>query len=66
MRIKTKLNRFGRNSKKQKGFVNTPIYKGSTIIFDSFDKYLKDISDKNNESLYGLNPKLKFQLITIL
>ena len=55
MRIKTKLNRFGRNSKKQKGFVNTPIYKGSTIIFDSFDKYLKDISDKNNESLYGLN-----------
>ena len=55
MKIKTQLNRLGRNSKKQKGFVNTPIYKGSTIIFNNFDDYKKDIRNKNHESYYGLN-----------
>tara|TARA_B100000029_G_C17516715_1_gene938382 strand:- start:431 stop:1588 length:1158 start_codon:yes stop_codon:yes gene_type:complete len=55
MKIKTQLNRLGRNSKKQKGFVNSPIYRGSTIVFDNFDKYFRDITSKNHESLYGLN-----------
>ena len=56
MEIKSKLINLGRNSKKQKGFVNPGIYKGSTIIFDNFKHYLKDL--KNNDdrkTLYGIN-----------
>ena len=53
MRIKTKINKLGRNSKDQKGFINPPIYKGSTIAFDSYNQYKKE---KNvYEGLYGLN-----------
>ena len=36
MKIKTKLTKIGRDPKKSKGYVNPPIYKGSTIIFDNF------------------------------
>ena len=56
MDIKTKLVKLGRNPKKQKGFINPGIYKGSTIIFDNFNHYLKDL--KNNDdrkTLYGIN-----------
>ncbi len=53
MKIKTKINKIGRNSKKQKGFVNPPIYKGSTIVFENFNQYK---NEKNiYEALYGLN-----------
>ena len=53
MKIKTQINKFGRNSKNQKGFINPPIYKGSTIVFKSFKQY----RNENNiyEGLYGLN-----------
>ena len=56
MDIKSKLIKLGRNPKKQKGFINPGIYKGSTMIFDNFKEYLKDI--KNNDdrkTLYGIN-----------
>ena len=44
MRIKTQINKLGRDSKKQKGFINPPIYRGSTIIFDNY-KQLKTNED---------------------
>jgi len=56
MDIKSKLIKLGRDPKKQKGFINPGIYKGSTMIFDNFKEYLKDI--KNNDdrkTLYGIN-----------
>ena len=56
MDIKSKLIKLGRDPKKQKGFLNPGIYKGSTMIFDNFKEYLKDI--KNNDdrkTLYGIN-----------
>ncbi len=53
MKIKTQINKLGRNSKKQKGFINPPIYKGSTIIFNNFKQYKKEKSVY--QGLYGLN-----------
>ena len=56
MKIKTKLIKIGRDPKKQKGFVNPGIYKGSTMIFDNFKDYIDDI--KNNDdrkTFYGIN-----------
>jgi len=56
MHIKTKLTKIGRDPKKQKGFVNPGIYKGSTMIFDNFKEYLKDIKNKDDrKTLYGIN-----------
>ena len=53
MKIKTQINKLGRNSKKQKGFINPPIHKGSTIVFENFNQYK---NEKNiYEALYGLN-----------
>ena len=53
MKIKTQINKYGRNSKKQKGFINPPIYKGSTIVFENFKQYKKENSVYGG--LYGLN-----------
>ena len=53
MKIKTQINTLGRNSKNQKGFINPPIYKGSTIIFKNYKQYKKEKSIY--EGLYGLN-----------
>ena len=39
MKLKTKLIKLGRNPKKQKGFINPGIYKGSTMIFNNFKDY---------------------------
>ena len=56
MKIKTKLIKLGRDPKKQKGFVNPGIYKGSTMIFNSFKDYLNDIkNDDDRKTLYGIN-----------
>jgi len=57
MNIKTILTKLGRNSKKNKGFVNPGIYKGSTILFKNFKEYLKDLNNKDDiDSLhYGIN-----------
>jgi cystathionine beta-lyase/cystathionine gamma-synthase len=43
MKIKTKLIKIGRDPKKQKGFINPGIYKGSTMIFNNFKDYTDDI-----------------------
>ena len=64
MKIKTKLTKLGRNPKKNKGFINPPIFKGSTIIFDDFKSYIKD-RDKTNDNektKYGIqfNPTREF------
>ena len=63
MKFKTKLTKIGRDLKDNKGFINPPIYKGSTIIFENFKSYLKD-RDKSNDdenSNYGIqyNPTVK-------
>ena len=56
MKRKTKLTKIGRDPKKQKGFVNPGIYKGSTMVFDSFRDYLNDIkNDDDRKTLYGIN-----------
>ena len=59
--LKSKLTKIGRNPKKQQGFINPGIYKGSTIIFDSFKDYINDINYKNDgDSLYGINTNPSF------
>ena len=56
MKIKTKLTKLGRNPKRQKRFINPGIYKGSTMIFDSFKDYLEDIKNSDDrKTLYGIN-----------
>ena len=52
MKLKTKLTKLGRKPKENKGFVNPPIYKGSTIIFENFESYIKD-RDKNDDNEYA-------------
>ena len=56
MKIKTKLTKIGRNPKKQKGFINPGIYKGSTMIFNNFKDYLEDVKNADDRNtLYGIN-----------
>jgi len=56
MKINTKLTKISRNVKKQKGFINPGIYKGSTIIFNTFEDYIKDINNHDDRTtLYGIN-----------
>ena len=56
MKIKTKLTKIGRDPKKQKGFINPGIYKGSTMIFDNFKDYLEDIKKADDRNTwYGIN-----------
>ncbi len=56
MKINTKLTKISRNVKKQKGFINPGIYKGSTMIFNSFKDYIKDINNNDDRTtLYGIN-----------
>ena len=56
MKIDTKLTKISRNVKKQKGFINPGIYKGSTMIFNTFEGYIKDINnDDDRTTLYGIN-----------
>jgi len=54
--MKTKLTKIGRDPKKNKGFLNPGIYKGSTIIFDDYKSYFNDVNRKTDASaLYGIN-----------
>jgi len=56
MYIKTKLTKIGRDPKKNKGFVNPGIYKGSTIIFNDFKSYINDRDRKDDDTAYyGIN-----------
>ena len=56
MDIKTKLTKLGRDPKKQKGFINPGIFKGSTMVFNNFKHYLKDLNNNDDrKTLYGIN-----------
>ena len=56
MKINTKLTKVSRNVKKQKGFINPGIYKGSTMIFERFEDYINDVkNDDDRSTLYGIN-----------
>ena len=56
MKIDTKLTKISRNVKKQKGYINPGIYKGSTMIFNTFEDYVKDINNNDDRTtLYGIN-----------
>ena len=56
MKINTKLTKISRNVKKQRGFINPGIYKGSTMIFNTFEDYINDIkNDDDRSTLYGIN-----------
>ena len=55
MNIKTKLTKIGRDPKKNKGFINPGIYKGSTLIFNDFKSYIKDRDRKDDVAYYGIN-----------
>src|SRR5688572_15452647 len=46
----TRLLHLGRNPKKQHGFVNAPIYRGSTVVFPTVDE-LRNYTDQ--EFTYG-------------
>ena len=52
MKIDTKLTKVSRNVKNQKGFINPGIYKGSTMIFNSFEDYINDINNDDDRVLY--------------
>ncbi len=49
MKTETKLTQIGRDPSKQTGFVNTPIYRGSTVIFKTVD----DLEHNRAEFHYG-------------
>ena len=55
MKLKTKLNKIGRDPKKNKGYVNPPIFKGSTIVFDDFESYINNRDKKDDVARYGIN-----------
>jgi cystathionine beta-lyase len=48
-KTKTKLIHSGRRPSEQHGFVNTPIYRGSTVLYPTFD----DLSKRNAKFTYG-------------
>ena len=43
----TKLTKVSRDVKKQKGFINPGIYKGSTMIFETFEDYINECETNN-------------------
>ena len=47
--VETILTHYGRNPEDQFGFVNTPVYRGSTVLF----KTLADIEAQEQRFLYG-------------
>ena len=55
MKLKTKLNKIGRDPKKNKGYINPPIFKGSTIVFDDFKSYINNRDKKDDVARYGIN-----------
>ena len=63
MKIKTKLTKIGRNPLKQKGFINPGTYKGSTMIFNSYQDYLNDISSEFELGSQDSKIKSSFKLI---
>ncbi|THF25789.1 cystathionine beta-lyase [Pseudomonas atacamensis] len=47
--ISTQLTKLGRNPDMQHGFVNTPIYRGSTVVFNTVD----DLENSRAKYIYG-------------
>ncbi len=45
----TKLTQLGRDPSKQKGFVNGPVYRGSTVVYKTMD----DLNHRRSEFTYG-------------
>ena len=50
MKINTKLTKVSRDVKKQKGFINPGIYKGATMIFETFEDYINDVKNDDDRS----------------
>ncbi|CAK7049034.1 MAG: Cystathionine beta-lyase MetC [Desulfovibrio sp.] len=48
-KLDTQLTQLGRNTEEQFGFVNTPVYRGSTVVFKTLD----DIENNRAEFRYG-------------
>lgn len=48
-KLATRLTQLGRNPEEQCGFVNTPVYRGSTVVFKTLD----DIESGRAEFTYG-------------
>lgn len=49
LKLSTRLTQLGRNTKEQQGFVNGPVYRGSTVVFDTVD----DLENNRAAFVYG-------------
>lgn len=49
LKLSTRLTQLGRNTKDQHGFVNSPVYRGSTVVFDTVD----DLENNRADFVYG-------------
>jgi hypothetical protein len=52
-RTATRLVTGGRDIEAQQGFVNPPVYRGSTVLFPSLAELESDIDDRYNKVVYG-------------
>lgn len=49
LKLSTRLTQLGRNTKEQRGFVNSPVYRGSTVVFDT----VEDLENNRADFVYG-------------
>lgn len=49
LKLSTRLTQLGRNTKEQHGFVNSPVYRGSTVVFDT----VEDLENNRAAFAYG-------------
>lgn len=49
LKLSTRLTQLGRNTKEQRGFVNSPVYRGSTVIFNT----VEDLENNRADFVYG-------------
>lgn len=49
LKLSTRLTQLGRNTKEQLGFVNSPVYRGSTVVFDT----VEDLENSRAAFVYG-------------
>lgn len=49
LKLSTRLTQLGRNTKEQHGFVNSPVYRGSTVVFDT----VEDLENSRAAFVYG-------------
>jgi len=48
-KLSTRLTQLGRNTKEQHGFVNSPVFRGSTVVFDT----VEDLENNRAAFVYG-------------